>query len=96
MPHVDTTSEITFAGRPVAEMDIRLTVDASEASPIDVLAMEIGTYRKDTRYVAVPEPMRTQIIDWAWQTKRDALDEAFAECAAGVAADHREVAEAFR
>ena len=93
MAQVDTTYEITFAGLPVAEMDIRLTVDASDTShPVEVFAMEIGTYRKDTRYVAVPEPMRTQIIDWAWKAKRDEMDEAFSECASGRVTYDREMA----
>lgn len=95
MAHVDTTYEITFNGHPVAEMDIRLTVDPTDHQhPVDVLAMEIGTYRSGPRYVAVPEPMRSQIIDWAWDSKRDELTEALSEFVAGRVTYDREIARA--
>lgn len=95
MAHVDTIYEISFNGHPVAEMDIRLTVDPTNSThPVDVLAAEIGTYRSGTRYVAVPEPMRTEIIDWAWTKKRDELDEAFSAFVTGSYAYDREIARA--
>lgn len=84
MSRIAFTYELKFNGRTVAEMDGRLIVDTSDPShPIEVEVEELGTYRSGQRYVAVPEPVRSEILAWAWETMRDQIDEAFMDDAHG-------------
>lgn len=95
MAHFDATYELTFNNHPVAEIDVRFVVDATDGQhPIEVMAAEIGTYRSGTRYVDVPEPLRGEMIEWAWSAHRDEIDAAFEEDVIGRREYAREIAHA--